>query len=392
MAALPRAAPAKPKQPRRVLVLGKAAGFVHSSIPLAGRTIEELGKKTGAWSTTITYDPADINEAEPEAVRRDLPGQHHRSVPRRSQRCGGDRGAAQGAARLRPRREGPRQASTRPLIRTIRTLHAGDRRPRPVRAAGRAGGARGGGRGGGQAASLVAQFLAQGDKNSDQRLSRDEFGGLADAWYGKLDTANAGRVSQAEFTQRFAGAVLPAPPPAASAASVAPPRSAAPATRTSSRPRQLGPDNQVGTWPEFNKMIGGFFKFHWNNPQEITYKIDEPKQPAERAVQEAQRAARGQRRDLHHGPRHATRARTCGSSPASTTRRCAPRTRRRSRIPRERSRLRAQLDQARRQGPGLLHGARPRRERLRESRRCSSTCSRACSTRSAICRPTTARA
>ena len=63
IAALPAAAPAKPKQPRRVLVLGKAAGFVHSSIPLAGRTIEELGKKTGAWTTTITYDPADITDA-----------------------------------------------------------------------------------------------------------------------------------------------------------------------------------------------------------------------------------------------------------------------------------------------------------------------------------------
>jgi type 1 glutamine amidotransferase len=41
----------------------------------------------------------------------------------------------------------------------------------------------------------------------------------------------------------------------------------------------LEPDTQVGTWPEFNKMIGGFFKFHWNNGQEITYKIDEPNHP-----------------------------------------------------------------------------------------------------------------
>src|SRR4029450_6721835 len=83
----------------------------------------------------------------------------------------------------------------------------------PAGAAGRAGGARGGGRGGGQAAGLVAQFFAQGDKNNDQRLSKDEFGALSDAWYGKLDTANAGRVSQAEFTQRFAGGVLPDAPP-----------------------------------------------------------------------------------------------------------------------------------------------------------------------------------
>ena len=28
---------------------------------MAAKTIEELGKKTGAWTTTITYDPADIN-------------------------------------------------------------------------------------------------------------------------------------------------------------------------------------------------------------------------------------------------------------------------------------------------------------------------------------------
>ena len=26
-------------------------------------------------------------------------------------------------------------------------------------------------------------------------------------------------------------------------------------------------------------MIGGFFKWHWNNPQEITCKIDEPNHP-----------------------------------------------------------------------------------------------------------------
>ena len=62
VAALPDKAPAKPQKPRRVLVLGRAAGYVHSSIPLAARTIEEMGKKTGAWSTTITYDAADINE------------------------------------------------------------------------------------------------------------------------------------------------------------------------------------------------------------------------------------------------------------------------------------------------------------------------------------------
>jgi hypothetical protein len=62
MSALPDRAPAAPARPRRVLVLAKAAGFVHSSIPLAARTIEALGQKTGAWTTAITYTAADITE------------------------------------------------------------------------------------------------------------------------------------------------------------------------------------------------------------------------------------------------------------------------------------------------------------------------------------------
>lgn len=57
---LPGKAYAKPKKPRKVLVLAHAAGFVHSSIPLAGETVKAMGEKTGAWSTTITYDPAQI--------------------------------------------------------------------------------------------------------------------------------------------------------------------------------------------------------------------------------------------------------------------------------------------------------------------------------------------
>ena len=60
LAALPASAPAKPKQPRKVLVLSKCAGFVHSCIPLAAKTVEALGSRTGAWTTTVTYDPAFI--------------------------------------------------------------------------------------------------------------------------------------------------------------------------------------------------------------------------------------------------------------------------------------------------------------------------------------------
>src|SRR5262249_14949252 len=61
MAALPPSAPAKPAHPRKVLVLARAAGFVHSSIPLAAKTIDAVGTKTGAWTTTVSYDAADIN-------------------------------------------------------------------------------------------------------------------------------------------------------------------------------------------------------------------------------------------------------------------------------------------------------------------------------------------
>jgi type 1 glutamine amidotransferase len=35
----------------------------------------------------------------------------------------------------------------------------------------------------------------------------------------------------------------------------------------------------TGTWPEFNEMIGGFFKFHWIYPTLIPVKVDDPHSP-----------------------------------------------------------------------------------------------------------------
>jgi type 1 glutamine amidotransferase len=271
MAALPAKAPAKPKQPRKVLVLSKAAGFVHSSIPLAGRTIDELGKKTGAWSTTITFDPADINEANLKQYDAiflasttgaflDDPNDPAASAARRKALLDFVRGG-KGLAGIHAATDSYHQ-----------------NRPSPD-AAGRAAGpggapaGRGGGGGrGGQGGPVVTQFLAQGDKNADQNVSREEFGALADAWYTKLDTDNSGRVSQSDFPQRFAALMpaAPAPTPPALGRTGFPIQGAA---------TQLDPDNQVGTWPEFNTMIGGFFKFHWNNGQEIYVKVDEPNHP-----------------------------------------------------------------------------------------------------------------
>ena len=60
MAALPDKPFATPQSLRRVLVLGRAVGWVHTSIPLAAKMVEYLGDKTGAWMTTITYDSANI--------------------------------------------------------------------------------------------------------------------------------------------------------------------------------------------------------------------------------------------------------------------------------------------------------------------------------------------
>lgn len=61
--AIPTKAAVTPKKPRRVLVLCKASGFVHSSIPLAAETVKAMGEKTGAYTATITYDSADITSA-----------------------------------------------------------------------------------------------------------------------------------------------------------------------------------------------------------------------------------------------------------------------------------------------------------------------------------------
>jgi len=266
LAALPATAPAKPKQPRKVLVLAKAAGFVHSSIPLAARTIEEMGKKYGAWSTTITYDPADITEANLKQYDAiflasttgaflDEPSDAAVTAARRKALLDFVRGG-KGLA-------GIHAASD--------SYHQNRPDPNAPAGGGRQGG-RGGGRGGGQAGQVVAQFIAQGDKNADQKLTKDEFVALSDEWFTKMDSDKSGRITQADFPQRFTANVMPPPPPPAPAAAAGRGNGQAAATN-------LGPDNQVGTWPEFNTMIGGFFKFHWNDGQEITYKVDDPNSP-----------------------------------------------------------------------------------------------------------------
>ncbi len=160
--AIPTKALVKPKQPRKVLVLCKAAGYVHSSIPLAAATVKAMGEKTGAYTATITYDSADItaaNLAQYDAIFLD---------------------------------------------------------------------------------STTLAFL---DDPNDPATTEARKKALMDFVRGGKGLIG---IHAAVDTYHTPG-TADAPP--------------------------------TGTWPEFNKMIGGYFKFHWVYPQLITVKIDDPKSP-----------------------------------------------------------------------------------------------------------------
>jgi hypothetical protein len=161
---IPTKASAVPKKPRKVLVLCKAAGFVHSSIPLAAETVKAMGEKTGAYTATITYDPADINAAnlaQYDAIFLD---------------------------------------------------------------------------------STTLQFL---DDPKDEAVTEARKKAL-------LDFVRNGK--------GLAGI-----------------HAAVDSYHTS--PARGSSDAPEWTWPEFNHLIGGFFKFHWSYPQKVTVKIDDPKSP-----------------------------------------------------------------------------------------------------------------
>lgn len=160
---LPLTAPAKPKQPRKLLILCKAAGFFHSSIPLAAETVKAMGEKTGAYTATITYDSADINAANLanyDGIFLDSTTLEFLGDPK----------------------DPATDARKKALMDFVRSGHG------------------------------IAGIHAAGDTYHT-----------------------------------------------------------VPARGSNDKPQ--------GTWPEFNKMIGGFFKFHWVYPQPVWVKIDDPKSP-----------------------------------------------------------------------------------------------------------------
>jgi type 1 glutamine amidotransferase len=178
MTALPESAPAAPKQPRTVLVLAKAAGFVHSSIPLAARTIEAMGQKTGAWNTVITYNVSDITEQN---------------------------------------------------LQNYDAIFL---------------------------ASTTGTFL---DDPADQAVTAARRKALLDFVRGGKGIAGVHAA-----TDSYHGAA-----PAEQ-------RAAAPAPAPGARPAV---DGGSPLWPEFNRLIGGYFKYHWLYPTQIAVKIDDPDNP-----------------------------------------------------------------------------------------------------------------
>jgi type 1 glutamine amidotransferase len=263
MAALPAAAPAKPAKPRKVLVFGNVRGFVHSSIPIAAKTIEELGKKTGAWTTTISYDPADINAKNLE--------QYDALFLSNTTGCFLDAKTTEdpaGKAEVEAR-----QAALVAFVRGGKGLggiHAtGDSYHSPCAndpgfGAGRGGGGGRGGNPNGAGGTLASVMLrwswGVNDKKlqaNDLTLTKADLTAVSDAMYDQLDGERIGKVSQANFTTRIVPLV----------------------TQTNQYVGSAGRDNGRGSWLDWDNMIGGWFKFHWLDPQKITVKIDDKSSP-----------------------------------------------------------------------------------------------------------------
>jgi type 1 glutamine amidotransferase len=246
MASLPAKAFAAPAKPRKVLVLAKARGFVHSCIPLAAKTIEEMGKKTGAWTTTVSYDASVVtaeNLKQYDVLLLDNTTGAFLDEPGKP-----DVHAARKKALLDFVRGGKGLVG---IHAASDSYHEAEAAPAPAGAAPAAPAAAGLG------GMISSRLLAVVDANTDQKVTAAELTSAADALYAKMDTAKTGRLSQAEFQSKLINLLfVPA-----------------------SAQGHPGRDNQKGTWPEFNRVIGGYFKWHWFFPTHIVYKIDDPKSP-----------------------------------------------------------------------------------------------------------------
>jgi type 1 glutamine amidotransferase len=245
MAALPTTPGVKPLHPRSLLVMAHtgAGGFVHTSIPLAAKAVEALGNQGGLWTTTVSYDAADINTGnlkKYDAIFLDSTTACFLDDPDPAVT------AARRAALLNFVRSGKGIAGIHAATDSYHTdclaSEAAVKSGSPGRNT--------------AATVLAARLVAAADKDIEGTVSRQEWTAVADDWFQKLDTGNTGKVTRAEFVEHF-NSLLPPPDM-----------------------RRAGLESKpVQQWPEFNTLIGGYFKFHWPDPQLIYVKIDDPKSP-----------------------------------------------------------------------------------------------------------------
>jgi type 1 glutamine amidotransferase len=202
--------------------------------------VEALGNRGDLWTTTVTYNAADINTGnlkQYDAIFLDS-----------TTGCFlDDKDPAVTAAR---------RSAFLTFVRSgkgIAAIHAATDAYHTDCVAAEAAAA--GGSGGPTAAArvLAAQLIDAGDKDHDGTLSRQEWTALADDWFAKLDTSQNGNVSRADFVAHF-NSLLP-------------------------RPARVAESKAVLQWPAYNTLIGGYFKFHWPDPQLIYVKIDDPNSP-----------------------------------------------------------------------------------------------------------------
>ena len=245
MAALPTTPGTKPMRERRLLLLAHtgAGGFVHASIPLAAKAVEALGKQGGLWMTTVTYNAADINTENLknyDAIFLDSTTACFLDDPDPAVT------ASRRAAFLNFVRSGKGVAA---IHAATDSYHTDCLASEAASKSGSAGVNLG-------ALILASRLVTAADKDSDETVSQQEWAELADAWFKKLDAGHTGKVSRADFVAHFN--------------SLLPPLDM----------RHLGLDAKpVQQWPEFNTLIGGYFKFHWPDPQLIYVKIDDPISP-----------------------------------------------------------------------------------------------------------------
>src|ERR1700677_3077515 len=192
MAALPTTPGAKPMHPRRVLGMEHtgAGGFVHSSIPLATKTVEALGNQGGLWSTTVSYDAADINTdnlKKYDAIFLDSTTACFLDDPNPAVT------AARRAAFLSFVRNG----------KGVAAIHAATDSYHTDCLASEATAAKGGPGLNLGALVLASRLVTAADKDDDGTVSQQEWTAVADDWFQKLDTGKTGTVSRADFVEHF---------------------------------------------------------------------------------------------------------------------------------------------------------------------------------------------